>query len=769
MWNLVFADLKRIRITKEQRIKPKGFIIDNTIRVHIFALGLQVTLKLCIQEIAIFTAAASLFFWQWELSSLAVGTSSGSGNSITGSGNALCILFPTVKTIITPTTAEEKAQRRLELKARSTLLMCVPNEHQLKFNSIKDAKSLLQGVKKRFRGNAATKKTQMNLLKQQYKNFIASSSEVLDQTFDRLQKLISQFEIHGESISQEDVNQKFLRINTAHGATTASTQSTVVNSTTIDNLSDAVICAFFASQPNGPQLDNEDLQQIHPDDLEEMDLSLEEFMNEPIVSEPTLKKHVVETSEAKASADKPKVVRKNFGSTLIKDWISDSEDEAESKPKIEKKTVKSSFAKIDFVKSKEQVKSPRKTTIKQGINLLLLVIRKTKRKDTELPQTSGPTTNIAEEAVNEEINDSLKRVATTASSLEVEQDSGNINKTQSKATLNEPSSIGTSSGSGPKCQETMRDTIAQTSDEDGLKLKELMELCTTLQNKVLDLGNTKTTQALEIDSLKKRVKKLEKKQRSRTYKLKRLYKVGLTTRVDSSDEASLEVPLKEVNAAAATTITATINDITLAKSLMEIKSAKPKADKVKVQDNSKGKMVEPEPMKKLSKKDQLMLDEELAFKLHAEEDEEERLAKEKAQQIKERAGEELKQENDKKQKMEDDKESAELKQCLEIIPKDRDDVTINDIPLSSKSPTIVDYKIHKEVKKSYFQIFRADGNSQMYLTFSKMLKIFDRENLEVLWRLVKARFEKIKPVDHIDNLLLHNLKTMFEHHVEDNV
>ncbi|GJZ93821.1 ribonuclease H-like domain-containing protein [Tanacetum coccineum] len=240
-----------------------------------------------------------------------------------------------VETIIAPTTAEEKAQRRLELKARSTLLMGIPNEHQLKFNSIKDAKSLLQAVEKRFGGNAATKKTQRNLLKQQYENFTASSSEVLDQTFDRLQKLISQLEIHGESISQEDVNQKFLRslspewnthtivwrnkpeidtlslddlynnlkiyepevkgtsslstntqnvafvsansstngaVNTTHGATTASTQANVVNSTTIDNLSDAVICAFFASQPNSPQLDNEDLQQIHPDDLEEMDL-----------------------------------------------------------------------------------------------------------------------------------------------------------------------------------------------------------------------------------------------------------------------------------------------------------------------------------------------------------------------------------------------------------------------------------------------------------------------------------------------------------------
>nr|GFD31729.1 hypothetical protein [Tanacetum cinerariifolium] len=112
---------------------------------------------------------------------------------------------------------------------------------------------------------------------------------------------------------------------------------------------------------------------------------------------------------------------------------------------------------------------------------------------------------------------------------------------------------------------------------------------------------------------------------------------------------------------------------------------------------------------------------------------------------------------------------AELKQCLEIIPEDEDDVTIDAISLSSKSPIIVDYKIHKEGKKSYFQIFRANGNSQMYLTFSKMLKNFDREDLKVLWRLVKARFKKIKPVDYMDNLLLRNLKTMFEHHVKDNV
>ncbi|GJU00191.1 retrovirus-related pol polyprotein from transposon TNT 1-94 [Tanacetum coccineum] len=102
-------------------------------------------------------------------------------------GNAPLItkIVEGVETIMAPVTAEEKAQRRLELKARSTLLMGIPNEHQLNFDSIKDAKSLLQAIEK--------------------------SLEVLDKTFERLQKLISQLEIHGESISQEDVNQKFLR------------------------------------------------------------------------------------------------------------------------------------------------------------------------------------------------------------------------------------------------------------------------------------------------------------------------------------------------------------------------------------------------------------------------------------------------------------------------------------------------------------------------------------------------------------------------------
>ncbi|GJX11340.1 hypothetical protein Tco_0201199 [Tanacetum coccineum] len=160
--------------------------------------------------------------------------------------------------------------------------------------------------------------------------------------------------------------------------------------------------------------------------------------------------------------------------------------------------------------------------------------RRPKRKDTEVPQLSGPTTNVVDEVVNEKMDDSLVRVATTSSSLEVEQDSGNIIKTQSKATPNEPSSLGTSSSGGPRKQETMGDTIAQTRSENVSKLSN-----DPLLIRVIDLEKTKTSQAQEITNLKRRVKRLEKKRGSRTHGLKRLYKVGLSRRVESSDEEGL--------------------------------------------------------------------------------------------------------------------------------------------------------------------------------------------------------------------------------------
>ncbi|GKD53911.1 hypothetical protein Tco_1287298, partial [Tanacetum coccineum] len=98
-----------------------------------------------------------------------------------------------------------------------------------------------------------------------------------------------------------------------------------------------------------------------------------------------------------------------------------------------------------------------------------------------------------------------------------------------------------------------------------------------------------------------------------------------------------------------------------------------------------------------------------------------------------------------------------------------EEVVIDDVPLATKSLSIVDWKIRKERKKSYYQIVRADGKSQMYRVFSQMLKSFTREDLEDLYKLVKAKYGSTRPVEDLDLVLWNDLKTMFEPHAEDEI
>ncbi|GJS87332.1 hypothetical protein Tco_0769968 [Tanacetum coccineum] len=133
-----------------------------------------------------------------------------------------------------------------------------------------------------------------------------------------------------------------------------------------------------------------------------------------------------------------------------------------------------------------------------------------------------------------------------------------------------------------------------------------------------------------------------------------------------------------------------------------------------------------------------------------------------------RAGEELEQESIKKQKVDEDKETAELQSLIEIVP-DEEEVAIDAIPLATKPPTIVDWKIHKEGKNSYYQIIRADGSSKMYRVFSQMLKSFDKQDLKDLYKLVKAKYRSTRILEDLDLILYGDLKTMFDPHVEDRV
>ncbi|GJR95951.1 hypothetical protein Tco_0268125 [Tanacetum coccineum] len=417
------------------------------------------------------------------------------------------------------------------------------------------------------------------------------------------------------------------------------------------------------------------------------------------------------------------------------------------------------------------------------------------------------------------------------------------------------------------------------SGEDSLKLNELMALCTNLQQMVLDLETTKTTQANEIASLKRRVKKLERRNKSRTHGLKRMYKFGLTARVESfGDEEDLSVDAskqgRRINAidddeditlvndqddadmfgvndldgdevivdnvdvvkiaketrsvveevtvviekaklvsaaeetfnAAATTVstasiipasaattttttTATITnvEITLAQALAELKSAKPKANKVVIQepehgtttttpttiifvpkppqDKGKGIMIEEpvvEQVKPMKRLEQMRLDEKLA-KIKADYQLAQRLQDQEQEELtgeEKIAGDELEQENAKKQKVYEDKETTELQSLIDVVLDDEEEVAIDVVPLATKPLTIVDWKIHKEGKKIYYQIIRADGKSQMYRVFSQMLKSFSMEDLEDLYKLVKAKYGLTRPVKDLDLILYGDLKTI---------
>nr|GEZ00629.1 ribonuclease H-like domain-containing protein [Tanacetum cinerariifolium] len=162
------------------------------------------------------------------------------------------------------------------------------------------------------------------------------------------------------------------------------------------------------------------------------------------------------------------------------------------------------------------------------------------------------------------------------------------------------------------------------SGEDRMQLSELMEICTKLSDSVLSLEQIKTNQAAKIEKLKKKVKKLEGKKKKITHGLKRLYKVGLTARVESYEEeeglGDQEDPSKQGR----------IAEIDVNEDLSLITSENIERDAI-AKEKGKGIMVEPE--KPLKKKDQIALDEEVARKLEAEMkakiDEKEMIAREK--------------------------------------------------------------------------------------------------------------------------------------------
>ncbi|GJR01362.1 hypothetical protein Tco_0524346 [Tanacetum coccineum] len=113
-----------------------------------------------------------------------------------------------------------------------------------------------------------------------------------------------------------------------------------------------------------------------------------------------------------------------------------------------------------------------------------------------------------------------------------------------------------------------------------------------------------------------------------------------------------------------------------------------------------------------------------------------------------------------KAKKDDDQEEAEMKRHIEIV-KD-DEVAIDYIPLATKPPMIVEYKIDKDGRMGYFKLIRADGSSKRYSSMIKMLQDINKEDLETLWKLVKAKHGNTRPEDDYERVLWGDLKVMFE-------
>ncbi|GKC63467.1 ribonuclease H-like domain-containing protein, partial [Tanacetum coccineum] len=183
-------------------------------------------------------------------------------------GDAPAIASASTEGPIPPKTAKQKLARKNELKAKSTLLLAIPDEHLLKFHGIKDTKTLWEAIKTRFGGNKESKKMQTTILKQQYENFTASRSKGLDKTYDRNKSDL-------DTMSMDDLynNLKVYEVEIkSQSSPSSNSQNVPFGQVSSLSYADDVMFFLFVSQSNSQQLDNEDLEQIDTDDLEERDL-----------------------------------------------------------------------------------------------------------------------------------------------------------------------------------------------------------------------------------------------------------------------------------------------------------------------------------------------------------------------------------------------------------------------------------------------------------------------------------------------------------------
>ncbi|GJU52997.1 hypothetical protein Tco_1226711 [Tanacetum coccineum] len=595
---------------------------------------------------------------------------------------------------VTNLCVEEKI-RKNEMKVRATLLMALLNKDQLKFHTYQDAKLLMEAIEKRYGGNKESKKVQRTLLKQQYENFAALSSESIDQTFDSYEKRIT---YHASMIENKAEIETISLDDLYNNLKIYEPELTVqfVYVICYEVIMGSYNKAFFSPQWKF-------LIHTITQCLTAKSTAWKEFsstMASLIICLATnqkfnLSKYIFDAMVKHLDGGVKFLMYPRFLQVFINQQLGDMSHH-------KKIYVNPSHTKKIFANMRKEGKdfSGRITPL---FETMMVQPTQDKGVDSGIPTYSNQipiTTQPSSSRSQKKQSRRKQRKDTTVTQEETQQND----------------SVPTPSNDPP------------LSSEDSMQLSKLMILCTNLQKQVLDLEKAKDAQAKEIADLKKRVQKLERKKKSRTTRFKRLRKVGKYRRVESSedkeslgnhedaskqgrsikdidkdadvslvvdtqgrsddaemfdtndlhgDEVDVDMPVGEkqeqsakerevdtsVEGSAAPT---TIEEITLAQTLIQIKAAKPKVVTIAattttttkpkargvivhepsefrtpqesqpsmIKDKGKAIMIEPEvPLKR---KDQVALDEDLARNLQAQLEaeliEEERLARKKEEE-----------------------------------------------------------------------------------------------------------------------------------------
>nr|GEW89698.1 ribonuclease H-like domain-containing protein [Tanacetum cinerariifolium] len=372
--------------------------------------------------------------------------------SVTTDTNGLIKVLP-------PKTAEEVVARERERKARTTLLMALPDDHLAKFHKMADAKEMWEATKSRFSGNGESKKMQIYLLKQQFEGFSVSTSEGLHKGYDRFQTLLSQLEIHGAGVSHEDANQKFLRV-FEHDVKVFLLLLSKSQKEGSSSYTDEVIHSLFANQSSAPQLDYDDLKQFNDDDMEEMDLKWQVVMISMRIKQfhkRTGRKLQFNTKDP-VGFDKTKV--ECFNCHRIWHFARD----------CRAKGNQDSRRRDDGYNENKARDNGRRPAYQDDLKALVTINGEDIDWSGHIEEDAQNYAMMAYSSSNsgsdnEAEGDRVERAITTDASLETAHDSDNITKTQTTAMPNVDIPQGIDTGGRPRRQETMRGTFAQTRSE----------------------------------------------------------------------------------------------------------------------------------------------------------------------------------------------------------------------------------------------------------------------------------------------------------------